>query len=214
MAPKAVHTITSKTARYKWNGQRICSSQGQHHFRFFRFQLSNSIYKENKTFHLLTWREIALPESFCSLSEAQNIFSNVDTEPHKFRKNIYGYGLHSWGYRSVPNNPHLLGQHPNILFIYADEFVTLAFLTHTGQFIVLLFFNRYLKLSWWDAVQTALSVLYINVYRTVWIKNPDWHYQLWLNSFPLSTKNEKSFFSAATVTVYLPAKYILGLPEN
>lgn len=65
-------------------------------FRFFSFQLSNCIYKENKTFHLLTCRETALPESFHSLSKAQNIFSDADTEPHKLGKYIYGYGLHSW----------------------------------------------------------------------------------------------------------------------
>lgn len=86
-------------------------------FYFFSFQLSNCIYKENKTFHLLTCRETALPESFRSLSEAQNIFSDADTEPHKLGKYIYGYGLHSWEYRSVPNDSRLLGQLPNIPFI-------------------------------------------------------------------------------------------------
>lgn len=34
-------------------------------------------------------------------------------------------------------------------------------------------------------------MLYVNVYRRVWIKKPDWHYQLWLNSFPPSTQQEK-----------------------
>lgn len=58
-----------------------------------------------------------MPESFHSLSEAQNIFSDVDTEPHKLGKYIYGYEFHSWEYRSRPNDSRLLGQKPNISFI-------------------------------------------------------------------------------------------------
>lgn len=121
MAPKPAHTIMSKIARLgvKWSTDTIFSR-----ITLFSTSLGFNcaiVYiKKNHSRSLTSThlQKYALPASFYSLSKAQNILSDADTQPPtNVGKFIYGCGLHSQGHRSVPNDSCVLGQQPNILLI-------------------------------------------------------------------------------------------------